>query len=188
MGLRRALPSLVSLAPRAAIVLLVLACAAALFDLAAWWRVAQLERRIATIAGTPLADDEPPELRFARAAQLGATGDYDTAIALYRSLHLHPTLGVPARYNAGNVLMRQAMQLRQSPSTAGQAVTLLELAKQQYRDTLRLDPDHWDARYNHERAQRLQPDPELSDAVISEPRSAAERATTTSRGVAPGLP
>lgn len=174
--------------PRIAILLLVAVLAAAAYDAAAWRRSVQLERSIANVATLPLADDEAPELRFARAAHLGANGDFDTAINLYRSLHMHPALGVPARYNAGNLLMRQATLLRRSPATAGQAVTLVELAKQLYREVLRLEPQHWDARYNHERAQRLQPEPETSDAAISEPRSAAERATTTSRGVAPGLP
>lgn len=174
--------------PRAAIALLLGVLAAAAYDAAGWRRGAQLERDAANIDRLPAADGEAPELRFARAARLGADGDFDAAINLYRTLHGDDRLGLPARYNAGNLLLRQAMQLRQAPSTAGQAVTLIELAKQLYRDVLRSDPEHWDARYNHERAQRLQPEPETGDTVISEPRADAERASTTSRGVAPGLP
>ena len=83
--------------------------------------------------------------------------------------------------------MRQAMAVQNSPNP-GQAVTLIELAKQGYRELLRNDPEHWDARYNLERAQRLLPEPEEIDPAIAEPRNDAERAATTMRGVAPGLP
>ena len=53
---------------------------------------------------------------------------------------------------------------------------------------LRDDPDHWPARYNLERAQRLVPDPDPADGDPAEPPKSAERAATTMRGYSPGLP
>ena len=53
---------------------------------------------------------------------------------------------------------------------------------------LRRDPDHWDARYNLERAQRLLPDPERREPEPAGPQRDAERAATTMRGYSPGLP
>ena len=70
----------------------------------------------------------------------------------------------------------------------GQALALIELAKEHYRELLRQDPDDWDARYNLERAQRLQPDPDGEDDSIPDTRRDAERAATTMRGHSPGLP
>lgn len=172
---------------RIALALLLAVLAAAAFDLASWWRIVQQQRSVAAVADTPASDNEAPALRFARAGQLSGAGEFDTAINLYRSLNEHPQLGQPARYNAGNVLMRQAAQLRQSENP-GQAVTLVELAKQLYREVLRREPAHWDARYNYERAQRLQPDPEITDPAIAEPRSDVPRASRTVRGVGVGLP
>jgi mxaK protein len=122
-----------------------------------------------------------------RAAQLEEAGQSDAALNAYRELQAVPELGQAARYNAANVLMRQAGAVKEA-SNAGQALPLIELAKQGYRDVLRHDPAHWEARYNLERAQRLQPEPEDMDAPITEPRNDAERAATTMRGVAPGLP
>lgn len=172
---------------RVAIALLLAVLVAAAFDLAAWWNSERLARRVADVATVPATDNEPPELRFARAAHLGENGEFDAAINQYRSLHGDATLGPAARYNAANLLMRQAAALRDQQN-AGQAVTLVELAKQLYRAVLRDDPQHWDARYNYERAQRLQPDPEIIDPAIAEPRSDVPRASKTVRGVGVGLP
>ena len=47
---------------------------------------------------------------------------------------------------------------------------MLELAKQRYRDLLRLRPGDWDARYNLERALRLAPeDSEVGSAAHAGP-------------------
>ena len=53
---------------------------------------------------------------------------------------------------------------------------------------LRHDADDWAARYNLERAQRLVADPEGEDEEPPAARRGAERAATTMRGYAPGLP
>ena len=105
----------------------------------------------------------------------------------YRALQGDARLGAAARFNSANLLVRQAVEVR-ATTQPGQAIALLELAKEYYRDVLRDDPTQWDARYNLERAQRLLPDPDEDDAgPIGQERN-RERAVTTMRGYSPGLP
>jgi len=171
--------------------LLALTAFAAVFDAAVLWRAARTNALIAS--GQPIADapGQPPELRFAQAHALAqsqaASGARDAALNRYRALQSDPRLGPAARFNSANLLVRQAVEVRAS-TQPGQAIALLELAKEYYRDVLRDDPAQWDARYNLERAQRLLPDPDEDDAgPLGEERN-RERAVTTMRGYSPGLP
>jgi len=134
-----------------------------------------------------IAEAAPPQVRFAHAAAQAASGAQEAALRQYGSLQDDPAVGQAARYNSANLLMRQAMVLRER-SQPGQALALVELAKEHYREVLRRDPDHWNARYNLERAQRLVPDPEDLEPEPAGPQGVAERAATTMRGYSPGLP
>ncbi len=171
--------------------MLALAVLAAAFDAVTLWRAAQINALIAS--GQPIADapSQPPEVRFAQAhAQAqsqAASGARDGALNRYRALQSDPRLGPAARFNSANLLVRQAIEVRAS-TQPGQAIALLELAKEYYRDVLRDDPAHWDARYNLERAQRLLPDPDEDDAGPLGQERNRERAVTTMRGYSPGLP
>jgi mxaK protein len=127
------------------------------------------------------------ELRFAHASGLAARGEHEAAVDAYRLLQADTPLGQAARFNAANHLLAQALVLRASP-LPGQALPLIELAKSGYREVLRTDPQHWDARYNLDRAQQLQPDPDDTPADAAGPPEQAERAATTMRGVSRGLP
>jgi mxaK protein len=176
---------------RIVLALLALAVAAALFDAVALWRAAHVNAQIE--AGQPVAEapGQPPELRFAQAhaaAQAqAASAARDAALNRYRALQGDPRVGAAARYNSANLLVRQAIEVRAS-TQPGQAIALLELAKESYREVLREDPAQWDARYNLERAQRLLPDPDDDEpGPLGEERN-RERAVTTMRGYAPGLP
>lgn len=154
------------------------------------WRWAGMwrdNRQIAAGVASRPAPDARAELQFGFARGLAGRGEHEAAIDAYRVLQNDTPLGQAARYNAANQLMRQALLLRQSPAP-GQALPLIELAKAGYRDVLRADPDHWDARYNFERAQRLQPDPPDDNSDPGEAPKQAERAATTMRGVSRGLP
>ncbi|HEU4460092.1 MAG TPA: hypothetical protein VFR90_13295 [Methylibium sp.] len=167
--------------------LLVALVLAAAFD---GWRLHGKRSDNARIAAG--IDERPPlgsraELRFAHASRLAFRGDREAAVDTWRLLQDDTPLGQAARYNAANQLLRQALVLRDSP-LPGQALPLLELAKAGYREVLRHDPTHWDARYNLERAQRLQPDPDDADPSPAGPPEQAERAATTMRGVSRGLP
>ena len=172
---------------RAVWALLALVAAAAAFDAARLWRQHQWNALIAAGRVPPDAADVPPEARFAQAHAAAASGATDAALKRYRTQHDDATLGAAARYNSANLLMRQAIALR-AGSQAGKAIALIELAKETYRDVLRADPQHWEARYNLERAQRLLPEPDELEAAPPESRRDAERAATTMRGYSPGLP
>lgn len=128
-----------------------------------------------------------PELQFTQAQALARRGDREAASKLYRALQGDTPLGQRARYNSANLLMQQAIEV-QASTQPGQAIPLIELAKETYREVLRADPGAWDARYNLERAQRLLPDPEDEDNAPPDVPRSAERAATTMRGVSPGLP
>ena len=128
----------------------------------------------------------PPQARFAFAAAQAASGAQEAALRHYATLQNDAAVGQAARYNSANLLLRQAIVLREQ-SQPGQALALVELAKEHYREVLRRDPEHWNARYNLERAQRLVPDPEDIEPPTG-PQRSAERAATTMRGYSPGLP
>jgi mxaK protein len=147
----------------------------------------QWNLRIASQNLAILPHDAPAEVRFAAAYALTGQGDDQNALNRYRELQDDARLALAARYNSANIFMRQAMVLHAS-ATPGQAIPLVELAKENYREVLRADPGLWDARYNFERAQRLLPDPEDNEPTTSETPRGAERAATTMRGYSPGLP
>lgn len=171
---------------RAVWLLLAVALVAAAAEAALWWRD---QRRNAQIAsGTVLADATglPAPMAFSQAHALAASGADEAALTRYGTLKGDSQLGQAARYNSANLLMRQAVALRDAEQP-GQALALIELAKEHYRDVLRHDPGHWNARYNLERAQRLVPDPEEAEFAVP-PERRAERAATTMRGFSPGLP
>ena len=152
-------------------------------------RVLQATRwNAAFAAGNVPADADPslPEVRFAHARALRVRDD-EGALAAFRALQGDTPLGVAAKYNSANLLMRQAIAVRQT-NQPGQAIPLIELAKETYRDVLRKQPARWDARYNLERAQRILPDPEPAGDDVPPPPNNSERAVTTMRGVSPGLP
>ena len=173
---------------RTVFVLLALLVIGATIDAVHLWRQ---ERWNALIIAGPVADDGkegPAELRFAQAHAAAASGAQDAALQRYRLLQGDSALGQAARYNSANLLLRQAFVVR-AGAQPGQAIALIELAKEMYRDVLRDEPQHWAARYNLERAQRLLPDPdETLDAAPPETQRDAERAATTMRGYSPGLP
>jgi len=156
------------------------------------WRLLQATRlNAAILAGTlpevAATPGSPAELRFALAWAQAASGAHEAALTRYGALQDDTRLGRAARYNGANLLLRQGLALHES-GARGQALALIELAKEGYREVLRQDPEHWNARYNLERAQRLVPDPDGVEEAPPEASRAAERAATTMRGYAPGLP
>ena len=103
---------------------------------------------------------QPAALRFARASALSRGGELDLAeshLAELMQLDEPALLAAAARYNLANGYLREA--LRSDPAS-GRYRSLLELAKQRYRDLLERQPDHWPARFNLELALRLVPEEE----------------------------
>lgn len=177
---------------RAVLVLLALLAVAAAIDAALLWR--QLRWNEVIVSGALPAEGQggqhvPAQVKFAQAHALAESGGVrdEDALRFYRSLEGDSPLGQAARYNSANLLMRQALVV-QAGTEPGKAIALIELAKEGYRNVLRNDPQHWDARYNLERAQRLLADPEELDAAPPDIQRNAERAATTMRGYSPGLP
>lgn len=157
------------------------------FDAVQLGRAVQLNASIAAATLPPDDPAAPPELRFALAHAHAASGATDAALNRYGALQGDSAIGQAARYNTANLLLRQGMLLR-AAGQDGQALAMIELAKEGYREVLRGDPGDWPARYNLERAQRLVPDPDAADDAPPDVNRSAERAATTMRGYSPGLP
>ncbi|MBQ0929814.1 MxaK protein [Ideonella alba] len=167
--------------------------AAALLAQSAWQaRQRQALRQVvqaelaAPAAASAVPAGAPPAQRFARAQRLAADGQLDQALGLYRALQDDPLLGPAARFNGANALMRQAVALRDG-GQADAAYPMVELAKEGYRELLRRDPGDDAARYNLERALRLNPEEDAPDLSTAGP-ARGERAATTMRAISQGLP
>jgi mxaK protein len=159
---------------------------AALAGLQAWqWQVAQrLNHGLATGA----ADAPGDEARLARALRLAGAGSYDAALAAYQEVARGPRVDLVrlAQSDMGNLHLRAA--LKDGAANAFKAVTLVELAKQNYRAVLRAAPDDWDLRYNLERALALAPEVEQPAVVDNEAPTPKERAASTLPGTLSDLP
>jgi mxaK protein len=128
--------------------------------------------------------DAPREVRLARATALSRHGEAEAATRLYSAL-VEPgrvdEIGRAALLGLGNLHLRQALALTANDAAAG---PLVELAKQRYRDLLRLSPQDWDARHNLERALRLAP--EEQEAVAEPDNEPVERRNVQLRGMKAG--
>ena len=67
------------------------------------------------------------------------------------------TLRLAVLFNMGNTYLQQASSI-DLEADADLALPLIELAKLSYREALSIDSQHWDAKYNLERALQLLPD------------------------------
>lgn len=132
-------------------------------------------------------EELPHEAMFARAYLLDRKGESEKVLALYQRVQREAPaeLGIAAQYNAANVLLRQAIETANAEGDQ-RAQPIFELAKESYRALLRRAPQHWDGRYNFERALRLSPEAIEGEAVGQ--NAGAERSVTTMRGFTLGLP
>ena len=151
-------------------------------------QAARINRAIAQAADPAGRPGEFPEARFAHALALARSGRYEAALAAHKALVQaeRGPLRTAALYNLGNLHLRQA--LRNGPARATEALPLVELAKQGYRDALRADPGDWDARYNLERALLLAPEVDALAGDITEPPVGRELAVTTAPAMRTDLP
>jgi mxaK protein len=130
----------------------------------------------------------PVEARFAAGWAAAQRGEVTRAVALYRDVaQARPDLAGVALYDAANALMREGERIVARGDWLG-ARPLLELAKETYREALRVDPGQWDARYNLERALRLAPEQEDAPADPLPMGGESERSVTTMRAFTLGLP
>lgn len=160
-----------------------------------WQQTLRLNAAIAQAARLPggaasaaaLPADAAPEVRLARAGALAQAGAHDAAFKAYAGLIRPDELdatGRQALYNLGNMLLRQGVALGTGGARSAEALPLIELAKQRYRDLLRATPGDWDARHNLERALRLAP--EEGEALADEDNVPVERRRVMLRGLEPG--
>ena len=109
-----------------------------------------------------LTADAPPELVFARAHWLESRDPLE-AIRLYGTIlqRSSPELLARIRYNLGSLYLKDAAKLwkKSGLSEYIRINTLLGAAKDNLRDSLRLDPSNWPARFNLEYAERITPPP-----------------------------
>jgi mxaK protein len=148
----------------------------------------RINRAIAQAADPAGRPGDFAEARFAHALALARTGRYEAALAAHKTLVQgeRGPLRTAALYNLGNLHLRQA--LRNGTARAGEALPLVELAKQALRDALRDDPGDWDARYNLERALRLAPEIEAQAGEDNEPPVGRELTITTAPAMRSDLP
>ena len=172
---------------RAAPLVLAVAAVGAAVDGWRWWQLRQENAHIAAATAAEPPAGASAQWRLAHALALAAAGQGDAALRRLGALYGDAQVGRAARYDAANLLLRQAQALHEA-GQLGQALAWVELAKEQYREVLRQEPGHWDARYNLERAVRLAPEADAADDEPPEARRNAERAATTMRGYSPGLP
>jgi mxaK protein len=152
-------------------------------------RLDAIKRTNAAIASTQVSNFDPavPEARFARALALARAGESEAAVKAYKALIEgdRRDLGQAARYNLGNLYMRDA--LANGASQAFRSLPLIELAKQRYRDVLRNEPVDWDARYNLSRALLLAPEIEQAVEEKEDPPQ-KEQSVSTLQGARIDLP
>ncbi|MDO9203945.1 hypothetical protein [Methylotenera sp.] len=119
-----------------------------------------------------LQNNAAPDAVFADASYWVAHKDIEKALKLYALAASSKDSSVrkAAHYNMANVYLRQANQLLEETGLDGwdKVTPLLAIAKESYREALRLDPHWMDAKYNYELVLRLAPIIESSKSRRSE--------------------
>ncbi|QPK65440.1 MxaK protein [Methylomonas sp. LL1] len=131
-----------------------------------------------------------PQVRLARAVYLRQKQRYDEALDTLSLIVGQGDIRLQSqsRYNLGNVYLTQAM-VEVEAGSINQAMPLLTLAKQAYRQALTLDSGFWDAKYNLELAMRLLPEfDRISPAEPDNDAAKPSQLWTTVPGFPRGLP
>ena len=97
--------------------------------------------------------------QLARAHRLHASGRTLEAIDAYGAIgaESEPELRKVQYFNLANLYLERAVALERAGEVQP-AMSLVELAKQNYREILAADPEHWDSRHNLSRALEMLPD------------------------------
>jgi mxaK protein len=107
-----------------------------------------------------------PRRQFAKAYALQQQQDFKAAVKVYAAIDAlpHSQLQMDIKFNLANLYFREATRMRDIDSN-DLAMPLIELAKQNYREILRIDSGHWDAKYNLELALILAPETDPVDPL-----------------------
>lgn len=131
-----------------------------------------------------------PQVRLARAVYLQQKQRYNEALDTLSLIVAQgdDRLRAQSRYNLGNVYLGQAMAEVEA-GRLNQAMPLLTLAKQSYKQALALDSQFWDAKYNLELALSLLPEfDRISPDQPDDDAGAPSQLWTTVPGFPRGLP
>lgn len=147
------------------------------------------------LSGTDISAEDlaraPLEVRLARAVFLAARERHDEALDAYGYLVEQGGVQfrVTALYDLGNLHLRRALT-HVEKNEINRALPLVELAKDAYKKALRLDPNHWDSKYNLEVAMRLLPEMDRIHRDGGEEEAEEEEGAlwTTVPGFPRGLP
>lgn len=118
--------------------------------------------------------------QFAHAYQLQQEDEFKKSVKAYASIEAEPgsELQLDITFNLANLYFREASQLRDDGAD-DLAMPLVELAKQNYKEILRIDADHLDAKYNLELALSVSPDDDPADTLEERNPEHSSRALTT---------
>ncbi|MDO9381765.1 MAG: hypothetical protein Q7T86_02785 [Hyphomicrobiaceae bacterium] len=128
------------------------------------WQLYELNWQNAQITALASGEDaganaSAGEVQLARAAFLAARNRFDDAQAVVDAAKLTAKPHTLSRmlYNQANTNVRRAFAAIEA-GKADAAIPLTKLAKDAYREALRLDPQAWNAKYNYDVASRLMRD------------------------------
>ncbi|MDV3240297.1 MAG: MxaK protein [Methylocaldum sp.] len=147
------------------------------------------------LSGTDISPDDrvraAPEVRLARAVYLAGKDRHEEALDAYGYLvdQGDTRFRVTALFDLGNLHLRRALT-HVEQNEINRALPLVELAKDAYKKALRLDPNHWDSKYNLEVAMRLLPEMDRIRREDGEEENDEEEGAlwTTVPGFPRGLP
>lgn len=124
-----------------------------------WSATSDYNDAVANERFADVADREDDVGLFAAAYAAQRDGGFQAARVIYAKLEHSDDeqLRAAAFYNTGNSYLQQVATINRE-TDEDLALPLIELAKGSYRDALRIDPEHWGARYNLERALQWLPD------------------------------
>lgn len=133
-------------------------------------------------AKTTVWVDEPDNERrqFANAYHLQQRHDFKNSVNAYASIAARPDsrLQLDIKYNLANLFFREASKMRENGAD-DLAMPLIELAKQNYKEILRIDDQHQDAKYNLELALFVSPDNDPAETLEERNPEHSSRALTT---------
>lgn len=115
------------------------------------------------VAGVPAEydDNQDPQIVLAKAWQLQINGRHQQALQTYNSIEAgnDPKILEIAKYNSGTILLENAAKKWNELGVFAFAEvdTLVNLAEENFREVLRLNPYNQDARYNLEYTLRIRP-------------------------------
>ncbi len=171
---------------RAASYLLALSILAWLADLHGLLEQRRLNAKLAAGDLSSLAEQNTPRGHLARAYRLHSSGRLEEALTAYGAVT--PTerdVRDAQQFNLANLYLERAVE-RERAGEAQLAISLIELAKENYRQVLAHDSNAWDARYNLSRALEMLPDVgavEFDDEIMPERSPRAPQAARAYEGL-----